>query len=307
MPDLSELRTQLYGELPEFARELILGPRYREIRDPYRETFAGSPDSPLMHSPRWHQWGIITHTRQVGQRFETELPRKLEEWFGSELAERRLGLAQERLDGISRWELLLTSAPAHDWGKFTVRWTAQGGTSPRFRFGGHEAESGVLVRERSSWFLDQGLSAAQVEYVARCAELHFKLGKVRDRARNRGGYNLAWARSSSFLEAAKAVMQECPGFEREVGLFFLADNWGKTDLLDSREFEDDDQVRELKSELRRTIEERQLHPGLIECALQLPTNTAVGRRYLELFLSRSCSSMRDGQAGSPGRRNTPME
>jgi hypothetical protein len=282
MRELSELRRRLYDELPTLASDLIRGERYRNRHDPFRQAYAESPDDPLMHSPKWHQWGVLTHTRMVGRQFEETLPRKLEEWFGATESDTRLGLLEETVGDLSKWELLLTAVPTHDWGKFTVRGLARGGGSlPRFRFGGHEAESGVLVRERVEWFRAHGVSADQLEYIARCSELHFELGKVRDSARNQGGYNLSWVQGDRFPQVVDRLISRRGGFEREIGLFFLADNWGKTDLIDSVEFMSDKEVEKVRFQVRSQIENRGLPRDLIECALQLPTNTAVGRRYLE--------------------------
>lgn len=282
MESLSEIQDELYEELPDYAAGLITGRHYRQPADPYRERFAANPDDPLMHSPKWHQWGIVSHTRQVGRQFRQQLPRKLREWFGDEAANTRLGLKDERVDGHSKWDLLLTSVPTHDWGKFTVR-RLRSGSRPDFRFGGHESESGALVRARRGWFAQRGIADGALEYLARCSELHFELGKVRDFAKVLGGYHLAWVQSDSFVEAVGNVTRMCPGFEREVGLFFLADNWGKTDLLGPMECESDVAIQDMWHPLENEIEARGLHPNLIQCAIQLPVNTAVGRRYLELL------------------------
>lgn len=283
MRDLSELRKRLYNELPELASELIRSPRYRNPSDPFREAYANAPDDPEMHAPRWHQWGVITHTRQVGRQFEEVLPEKLAQWFGAAAAGSRMGLLEETIEDLSKWELLLTAVPTHDWGKFTLRSTGRHSAGrPKFSFGGHEYESGELVKERAATF--EGVSALQLQYLSRCAALHFELGKVRDRARSQGGYNLAWVRGEGFLEAVDRVLRRHPGFEREIGLFYLADNWGKTDLMDSTEFSSDEALARLRPEVERQIKERGLERRLIDCALQLPVTTAVGRRYLEQFV-----------------------
>ncbi len=288
MSNFAELRRRLYAELPEYARTLILSPRYRNHQDPFRQDFAQFPDDPRMHSLQWHQWGVVSHTVKVGEQFETTLPVKLQEWFGPALGRDRLGLGRESIEGVCKWELLLSSVPTHDWGKFTLRGLAKGcGDKPKFRFFGHEAESGALVRERSLWFEEQGVSRDQLEYIARCSELHFELGKLRDMARNKGGYNLEWVGSDDFLRASAKIGLKHPGFEREIGLFFLADSWGKTDLMDSREFVSDRAIADLKGDLKRQVKDRGLEPNLIECALQLPINTAVGRRFLEWVVDQT--------------------
>ena len=286
----SELRRRLYQELPSYARSLVESERYRNKTDPYRKNYAEFPDDPRMHSPQWHQWGVISHTLKVGQQFEQSIPIQLGTWFGPRAASNRLGLLDEKIGNETKWDLLLASVPTHDWGKFTVRGLARGsGKDPKFRFGGHESESGELVRLRASWFRDGALSPDQIEYIARCSELHFELGKVRDQARNQGGYSLAWVSSEQFLAAAQRVITRCPGFEREVGLFFLADNWAKTDLIDNSEFATDSDLSALRDTIKRRIKTRGLEPTLINCALQVPINTAIGKRYLEQVLSNDRS------------------
>ena len=280
MLKIQRLRDELYEELPHIAREFILSDRYQQPDEPYRTAFADHPDDPLMHNPSWHQWGVVSHTRTVGHYLAEVVPAQLGE------EDRKLGLAEERIDGICKWELLLLSVPAHDWGKFCLRQFEGEKTAgrPKFGFAEHEAESGRLVRLRSDRLIARGLTSAQVEYVARAAELNFELGKLRKTAKSSGGYTMAWTSSPSFAAAARAVALSQPGFEREMGLLFLADNWGKTDLLAAAEARTDEEIEGFRPQLEATIAERGLHPGLLGAGLQLPVNLAVGRRYLELLL-----------------------
>ncbi len=101
------LRKELYRMLPSVAKELIISDEwYEDKADPYRQHFAERPNDPLMHESDWHQWGIISHTVQVGIAMEKTTPALLERWFGPDVAESKLGLSNEQIDGLSKWDLL---------------------------------------------------------------------------------------------------------------------------------------------------------------------------------------------------------
>ena len=105
-----------------------------------------------------------------------------------------------------------------------------------YSFWGHEDDSGSIVRgdllTDSPWnvrrlLLLQGLTNAQILYIAECATYHFELGKVRRAAQFADGYTLTFAATEHFREIAIDIISEHPELNFEIGLLFLADNLSK--------------------------------------------------------------------------------
>lgn len=283
--EVRDINRYLYRRLRATARDVILSDDYSDPTDPFRCMFARDPDQIAMHEPRWHQWGVVTHTVQVGRAMRRLVPELLKRWFGPAVGRARLGMTQESIDGTSRWGVFLLSCLVHDYGKFTSRrytGSLEDGV-PTFKFHGHEAESGRLVRTMATGFRALGLTDDQIEYVARCAEVHYELGKVRDRAKKGSGYTLEYISSSDFRCAALDIATANHGFEREVGLIFLADSLGKTDVRLAQDVTTERELEAIaplvEAEIRERFPDR---PLLLKSALQLPVNVAAARRYLEL-------------------------
>ena len=285
-----QLKEELDRKLPEYATELIEGDWYRQgNEDPYRAEFAKEPDNVLMHESSWHQWGIVTHSKYVGQAFEKDIPDLFNQWYGQEDSANKFGLADELIGDKSKWDLLILSSPLHDLGKFSER-TYKGlksdGKTPDFSFKKHEQRSGEIVRTWNDRFKDMGISDSQIEYLARCAELHFELGKIRDVAKKSpSGYTIKFVNSDQFKAAALEIARQAPGMAREVGAFFLADSLGKTDLRQAINASTDQEIAVHKAEIDQMISERNLSSVLNKVALQLPVNMRAGQRYMELVRS----------------------
>jgi len=221
------------------------------------------------------------------QAYHTEIPRYLEEWGLSGAVTTHLS---ESIDGKSKAELLNIAIPLHDLGKFTMRTleTKDDGQASQ-SFKKHEADSGRIVREPEFITMmksEYGLTDAQIEYIARCAELHFELGVVRNEAKKTDiGYTIAFATSDQFHDTAKEIMQKYPDFALEVGLEFLADNLAKTDIRIPAST--DDEVEQFAGQGEDEIEKRQLNPKLINAVKQMPTNIAIAREYLKIWKERT--------------------
>jgi hypothetical protein len=287
--DRAELiQLEIYKRLDEWSVELINGSRYREPDDPFRDEFAKNPNSTVMHS-RWHQWGIIRHTIMTGKYLEEVVPELLDDWFGADAAEAKLGLADEEIDDLSKWDLLRIAAATHDLGKFTQRhlkrWTEEEAKDglPSFNFKDHEAESGNIVRAWSDRFIDLGLTEDQIEYIAQCSELHFELAKLRDAAKDEPqGFTIDFTSSATFEEMAHTIIQENPHMAREIGIFFIADSLAKTDLHHTVRAKSDEEAEDMLPQIEDEIAARKLPKKLAEVAVQMAANMITSKKYLHI-------------------------
>jgi len=280
---------KLYETLPDIAREIISSDWYEQSDDPYRKEFLINPDNYLQHESDWHQWGIITHTIMTGRYLKQKVPIMLETWFSKTSVNTKCGLALECIDGQNKWDLFMLSIPLHDCGKFSARHylgLKRDEKRPDFDFHGHENKSGKIIRAWKDRFQDYGLTEKQIEYIACCTELHYELGKIRKIAKNsQMGYTVAFTESQDFQRATNDIMLINKEFAREIGIMFIADSLGKTDFhqkIFTTDLEILSQRDELETEIKKRFPGR---PEMIDVALQLPINIAVGYQYLKLVIT----------------------
>ncbi len=246
MPDIAAISRAIDDELEGLAHGVIQ--RHLDLTDPANQRFLRQPDGREQHQARWHQWGIITHTRVFLHDFETEVPRYLRAW---DLWDEVNALLQTTIDGTTRWELLRISILLHDIGKFATR--TQGMHS--FHFAHHEDMSGEIIRSELN-LARFDLTPCQIEYIATTAQDHFVLALVRKRAREQGGYHNAYVRSPSFWEVCQSIRRMHPQDFVEIGLLFLGDSLAKANPSE----------------------------GPPDALSQYEINIVVARRYLEVVL-----------------------
>jgi hypothetical protein len=164
-PRAATLLAQIDRDLPTLARELI--PRSPSVS----ARFLDRPDDPGEHKPEWHQYGIITHTRQFVAALRDEVPGALRR-IDPAIAARAEAYFAGSLGEFTRWELLLVAGYWHDIGKFTTRTVGRRGD---WRFIGHAHDSARLIVSGMGGGLGAryGLTAAQTAFVARLADLHY--------------------------------------------------------------------------------------------------------------------------------------
>jgi hypothetical protein len=205
--------------LETMAREVI-----RAHLDPSRvenERFLAHPDDRRQHQMEWHQWGILTHTREFLRHYEVTIPALLAEWS----MDRRVAeILSTLIDGVPRGELLKVSILLHDIGKFAARTESRTG----FHFARHERLSGTIVRDELS--LERfGLTRSQIDYVAMTAEDHFVLGLARKWARDRHLYDEHFPYTEQFHALALDISADHPNDAAEIGILFLGDSLAKVD------------------------------------------------------------------------------
>jgi hypothetical protein len=269
----------LWQRLPGIARDLVARADYPP--HPRNERFLANPDDPAEHETHWHQWGIITHSRMFEKGFVEEVPVLLRSWGVGE----KVGSALvARVDDVPRSDLLRLAIPLHDLGKFAVR---QVRLSRNNRVGvafkHHEEESGRVIRRDLRPLLggELGLTDAQFEYVAGCAERHYVLAHVRDSLKGSGAYDIAHVLTPGFGERCFALMRMNAGYELEVGLLWLADSLAKNG--GRVQAETDEELAAKDAEVRAVARQLVADRDLYDSVRQVPVNVAVARVYLQLW------------------------
>lgn len=252
----------LFGEinLAHFAKKHISD-------DPRNDNFRDNPDSPLEHNPKWHEFGIITHSEEVLSQFVIYLNTYLEKWgINDEITK----YFDELIDGKSKKQIFKLALVFHDIGKFARTFKEDG--SPEYE--GHESKSEEIIRtdsELQNYFKGElGLSENQIDYISRVAGLHFELGKLRKVAKeSEDKYTFSFSKSKKMQETSEQIISENPDFAVEIGIAFLVDSLGKTKAINNPE--------EITEEIINSSKMK-------EAISQLPVNIAVAKEYLRLVV-----------------------
>ena len=267
--------------LPKIAKYIIS--HNNKLPYVFKYRFYQNPDSVEEHKPKWHQWGIITHSLKFREAFDTQVFKYLEQWGMKDQIEEYL--AQE-IDGVPKKELIRIAAPLHDLGKFQKGLKIKENGKIKFDFSNHEelSEKLILTHPVRRILKEFQLTDNQIEYIAKCAGNHYKLGFIRKKAKKSDvGYTMKFIESPEFYKMVKTELPKFEDLKVEIGLLFLSDSLGKCELNISAN--SDEEIEYLIPKLEQEIKRRNLNPYLIEAVKQSPVNLAASREYLKIALN----------------------
>jgi len=279
----NHITDDLKQQLPSIASQLI--EKHADMTHPRNQSFAAYPNDPSEHAPAWHQYGIVEHSEKFHDSMKSSVLEYVEQWGLGEPVEAALS---EAIDGVPKKDLLSVTALLHDIGKFTARTVGERSDgSPDVHFVDHEAESGRVIRENpvNEYLVSHGLTDAQIEYVARTAELHFELGKMRRVAKSTEvGYTMAFTETPEFEVAITDIINQYPDFAVEIGLQFIADALSKSE--DFSMAMDDEGIEADRPKLQQRLVVKGLDKDLLSQVLQVPVNLRVAELYLKRWAER---------------------
>ncbi len=279
-----EIAGRLEEMLSGIARSIIA--KNSRLPEEYRQRFSENPDAVEEHESNWHQWGIVTHSIKMREMYPKVFEKYLSEWFnespeGTEFVFTIVDYLRQKVDGVTRADLIEIAMPLHDLGKFMKGVVEEGGKL-KYDFDGHDKPSQEIISgpEISGLLKSFGLTHSQIEYVAACAGNHYELGFVRKEAKkSEKGYTISFA-ETELGDVLADRMDQFSGLEIEVGLLFLLDSLAKTDVI--LQAKTDGEVGIAAKYAEGEIEQRGLEPKLINAVRQMPVNAAVARKYLEI-------------------------
>ena len=267
----NEIVKDLEEKLPIIGRNIAR--ESTRLTDGFQRRFIQRIDSPWEHYPRWHQWGIVSHSLKAAEywaneQFTEDVPKQSQEALYTTL--------NQEIEGIAKQDLIHISLVLHDLGKFNKGWDEE-----KFDFNGHEEDSQRIILEGPVTGLLSGysLTSKQINYVANCAGKHFELGYLRREAKlSPLEYTQEWINSSDFNTAVEKKLPDFRGYEPEVGLMYLADSWAKVDPSFLHEAEGS------RDRAKQLIYKSWKPEVLVDAVMQQPVSMAVGRKYLEIVL-----------------------
>ncbi|MFA5333286.1 MAG: hypothetical protein WC376_02215 [Candidatus Nanoarchaeia archaeon] len=313
---MNGITEKLEEMLPIIGARIAKNNKY--LSEEEKKEFLENLDSPEQHSPKWHEWGIITHTKKFREMYDNEVQKYLKDWDVKNYTDKWLN---EEIDGKKKSELLRISIPLHDLGKFNKQVIYKDGKKS-YEFEGHEKESERIIKEDfvKEELQKLGLTENQIKYVAECAGNHYALGIIRKKAKETSlEYTIEFAKSEEFKEIAERSIEKDleykdqdikyrvgyasnpveaaikyskdDKFRIEKGLLFLADSLAKTELRMTAVYNDAD-IKVKSKPIEKIIEEKGMNKSLINAVEQMPVNTAVAKWYLR-NLSRAENKRRE--------------
>lgn len=261
--DISEI---LETELPDIIKKIA-----EEYKIP---PYIDNPDFLEERLCSWHQFGLLTHTKKVRRVFLNELNGLLKEW---RLQDKVESYFSKDIDGVERKTLFEISIPLHDLGKIVCYSDERVDRE-------HEKASKTLI---STGFLKEelsnfGLSDGHRAYLEQCIETHDVLGKkLRDVLKHKGNLRLDYVSSRNINNLCKDLARDYFSIKTEIGIFFLCDLLGKTDLRVSAE--NDMEIMQQETNIQEILEERGLSQKLKQAVMQLPVNLKLSEIYLKSF------------------------
>jgi hypothetical protein len=264
---------ELLRLLPIIARDVM-------EKIPENSNFSKNPDDPKEHAERWHQFGIISHTQAFIRAYKDEAHHYFKKWNLELKINAKL---YEKIDGITKRELLGISGILHDIGKFARTFKMYDSKLESTYFQ-HEAKSEILIKKNKMIYSllneTHKLTENHIDFIARCAGLHFELGKTRNAIKESSlGFTIAFANSRECEKVFKEIATEHPLFKIEIGLLFLYDSLAKTDVR--IEVKTDEEIEQKSTEIDLIIAKRNLNPKLKAAIQQLPVNIELVKKYLE--------------------------
>jgi len=231
MLSAKEITVKIVLELEKIGAEVInkyrLSQRHSQETGvdsyPHDEKFWTEPNSTDTIRKKYHYWGIVSHSI-MAMLFLWETKEMVAGWGHMEKVKVRL---KERVDNNTKTDLLRLALVLHDVGKFAVRYLQWRDGELIYRFQGHEKASGEVIRtDLRARLREWGLTEDEVEYVARLAEKHYELARVREDYE--GQYDWDYVQSASATAKLGELRDEHLDIDIEIGLMFLADSLAKT-------------------------------------------------------------------------------
>lgn len=271
---------ELLEDLPEIAKSIIKS-------CPENIEFKNNPDSPREHERKYHQYGIITHTNELLDFYVSDCPKAFEKWGIKDKVDEKLG---EIIDGKNKAELLEIAMVFHDIGKFEREFKLNVSTGkidfPDYK--NHESKSEGLIRSnemiQNILKKKHGLTENQIDYIAKAAGLHYKLGNARNSVKENGGkYNLAFANSEECKTICEEIAKQYPEYMEEIGIMFFCDNMAKTDFLTGAD--DDKEIEGLMKDIKKDLNDYKVNERIMTGVKQTPINLAVAEKYMKTINS----------------------
>ena len=263
MKNIEEIPEILEKELPETIKKIA--------QNYSISTYINNPHFLDERLSSWHQFGLLTHSKKVRKVFLNELGGILKK---KGLYEKIHDKLNQKVDNIKRKTLFEASIPLHDLGKILAYGDKRTNRS-------HESLSKYLISQDplKKRLEDLDLSEEHINYLGRCIETHYVLGsRGRDKLNPAGNFKLDYISKENIGSFCESLSKEYSDIKTELGIFFLCDSLGKTDIRINAKT--DLNITNQQKNIEQIIKERNLNPNLKKAVMQLPVNVKLAEIYL---------------------------
>lgn len=237
----------------------------------YKQQFFMEIDCNKQHKYNWHQWGILTHSRNCMMMYDDEISTYLNDWNVVETINKHLS---EEIDNIKKSKLIYLGILLHDLGKFKKRYIIEPNNKVKWSFNQHELYSQQIILEELYPLLHNHyqLSQKQIEYISICARYHGLIRHIIKRSNL--NYSSEFIQSKKFKTLLMNELLPLIEYKIEIGLLFFADLCAKTDVS----FQHKSDI-----EILNDIEARKLNPKLLHAVRQKEESIEVVKQYFRII------------------------
>lgn len=275
---MKKVNTELKNNIPYWAKSLV-------EKNPANLGLIEDFDSSNNHQPKWHEFGIWSHTLKVEELFLKDLANILD----NKTVLNKVNLHFDELIGEkSKRELFHASVLLHDIGKWN-RKIKLVDNQVKPDYSDHEKIGSDIVlgyhdSKEVNHFLKQILSQPQIEYIADCVATHYELGHIRKIVKQSEiKYDIDTPKSELFINSVKHIKNKFPHLFVEIGVYFLIDNLGKT----SKYFvlNENNSTQNIEVVIDDYMKKNKIPEILREAYLETPIAFAIGNSYLNIVIS----------------------
>lgn len=234
----------------------------------YKQQFFMQLDFPEQHKPNWHQWGIITHSRNCLDMYNNEGIEYLKSWGKFNFIEKCLS---KKIDGLAKSELINLGILLHDMGKLKKQYKIELNMKVKYSFNNHEACSQEIIRTDIYSLLHDyyGLTDMQIKYISACASYHGLIRKLCKTFK----YSIEFTKTDEFKNYMLHELASLEEYKIEIGILFLADSYAKTNVAFENKRDED---------IMKDLILQNLNPKLINAVHQKAESIEIAKRYFDI-------------------------
>lgn len=251
------------------AKEILIENDY--LIKLYKQQFFIEIDCNKQHKYNWHQWGILTHSRNCVQMYDTEVKEYLKEWECLDIIEK---LLIKKIDGIPKSKLIYLGILLHDLGKFKKKYIVEANQNVKWSFSKHEVFSEEIILNDLSSLLHRHylLSENQIKYISICARHHGLIRQIIKKSNL--NYSTQFVQSEEFKTLLLNELASLMPYKVEIGLLFFADLCAKIDVPF---------LNRNDNEILNDLEVKQLNPKLLNAVRQKEQSIELVKHYFKII------------------------
>lgn len=240
----------------------------------YKQQFFIEIDCNKQHKYNWHQWGILTHSRNCVQMYDTEVKEYLKKWKYLNIVEESL---VKEIDGIPKSKLIYLGILLHDLGKFKKKCIIEANQKIKWSFIKHEVFSEEIILNDLYSLLHKHykLSGKQIKYISICARHHGLIRQIIKKSNL--NYSMQFIQSEEFKTLLLNELSSLMQYQVEIGLLFFADLCAKTDVPF---------LNRNDNEILNDLEIKQLNPKLLNAIRQKEQSIELVKHYFKIILEK---------------------